>query len=126
MSKIGDLAAFQKELDDTAAKYREIVGSEMPKYYRPPQGKYSVENLKMAKELQYKTFFWSLAYVDWNKDQQPSAETAFSKLCDRVHPGAVVLLHNTSSTNGEIMDELLSKWEAMGYSFEPLEALLKS
>ena len=37
----------------------------MIKFYRPPQGKYSEENLKMAKELGYKTFFWSLAYVDW-------------------------------------------------------------
>lgn len=125
MSKISDLADFKKELCDVAEKYQELVGSEMPKYYRPPQGKYSVENLKMAQQLQYKTFFWSLAYVDWNKDSQPSTETAFSKLCGRVHPGAVVLLHNTSSTNGEIMDELLTKWEAMGYTFKPLSSLVK-
>ena len=90
-------------------------------YYRPPQGKYSTQNLKMAHELGYKTFFWSLAYVDWNTDNQPTHDEAFSKLIPRIHPGAIVLLHNTSKTNGEILDELLTKWEEMGYSFKTLE-----
>ena len=71
----------------------------------------------MAKDLGYETFFWSLAYVDWYQDQQPSHEEAFEKLLGRIHPGAIVLLHNTSSTNGEILDELLGKWEEMGYQF---------
>jgi peptidoglycan-N-acetylmuramic acid deacetylase len=95
----------------------------MPMYYRPPQGKYSVENLEMAKELGYSTFFWSLAYVDWNVDDQPTHEEAFNKLTKRVHPGAVVLLHVTSKTNGEILDELLTKWEDMGYTFGTLDEL---
>ncbi len=89
-------------------------------YYRPPQGKYSLENLQMAKDLGYYTFFWSLAYVDWNVDAQPSHDEAFKKLLTRVHPGAIVLLHNTSQTNGEILDELLTKWEEMGYTFGSL------
>ena len=123
MSKISDRAAFQKEMDDTKSLYKEITGEEMQMYYRPPQGKYSVANLQMAKELGYNTFFWSLAYVDWYQDKQPSHEEAFSKLTSRIHPGAIVLLHNTSKTNGEIMDELLTKWEEMGYTFKSLEDL---
>lgn len=124
MSSISNLASFQKEVDDTAALYQEITGQEMTKYYRPPQGKYSTENLKMAKELGYHTFFWSLAYVDWNVDSQPTKEQAFDKLLPRIHPGAIVLLHSTSKTNGEIMDELLTKCEEMGYRFAPLSELL--
>ena len=96
----------------------------MVKYYRPPQGKYSTQNLEMAKNLGYHTFFWSLAYVDWNLDAQPTHEEAFEKLMSRVHPGAVVLLHNTSSTNGEILDELLTKWEKEGYTFGTLDELI--
>lgn len=126
MSKISDTTAFQKEMDDVKALYKELTGQEMTMYYRPPQGKYSTSNLKMAKELGYSTFFWSLAYVDWNVDEQPSHEEAFKKLCTRVHPGAVVLLHNTSKTNGEILDELLTKWEAMGYRFGTLKDLKDS
>lgn len=124
MSKIADKDSFAKEISNVEEKYKEITGQEMIKYYRPPQGKYSQENLKMAKELGYHTFFWSLAYVDWNQDAQPTHEEAFEKLMGRVHPGAIVLLHNTSSTNGEILDELLSKWEEEGYTFGTLDEVI--
>lgn len=124
MSKISDKNAFEKEMNETRELFKEVTGQEMSMYYRPPQGKYSTANLEMAKELGYSTFFWSLAYVDWNVDRQPSPEEAFSKLTKRVHPGAIVLLHNTSKTNGEILDELLSKWEGMGYTFKPLSDLI--
>ena len=107
MSKISTKEAFEKELNDV----------------NPPQGKYSTSNLEMAKELGYKTFFWSLAYVDWIQDEQPTKEQAFSKLLSRINPGAVVLLHSTSSTNAAILDELLTKWEEMGYHFAPLSEL---
>lgn len=126
MSSIATKESFQKELNDNAALFRQITGQEMAKYYRPPQGKYSTVNLKMAKELGYHTFFWSLAYVDWYEDRQPSHEEAFEKLTGRIHPGAIVLLHSTSETNGEILDELLSKWENMGYTFQPLSHLIQS
>lgn len=122
MSKIGDIQSFQTELQKNEALYRNILGSEMPKLYRPPQGKFCEENLKMAQQLGYSTVFWSLAYVDWYTDDQPTPEQAFSKLLPRIHPGAVVLLHSTSSTNAEILDELLTKWEETGYSFGDLEA----
>lgn len=111
---------FESELMQVEDLYKEITGKEMTKYYRPPQGKYNVENLQMAQAKGYKTFYWSLAYVDWNVDAQPTKEEAFEKLLSRVHPGAIVLLHNTSKTNGEILDELLGKWEEMGYSFGKL------
>ena len=77
----------------------------------------------MAQKLGYKTVFWSLAYVDWNNDNQPTSEYAFSKLLPRTHNGAVVLLHSTSQTNAAILDELLTKWEAEGYRFAPITEL---
>jgi len=123
MSKISDREVFQKELADLEKLYQETVGSPMPKYYRPPQGIYSLENLKMAQEMGYKTVFWSLAYVDWNQNSQPSKAAAFQKLLPRIHNGAVVLLHSTSSTNADILDELLTKWEEMGYHFAPIQEL---
>ena len=123
MSRLSDKAAFSKELTDLEALYKETVGQELPKFYRPPQGIYSEENLKMAQELGYKTLFWSLAYVDWNNDAQPTKEAAFAKLLPRTHNGAVVLLHSTSKTNAEILGELIDKWKAMGYRFGTLEEL---
>ena len=123
MSKLTDKAAFQKELTDLEELFRSVTGKEMPKYYRPPQGIYSQKNLEMAREMGYKTVFWSLAYADWNNDSQPTKEQAFSKLLPRIHNGAVVLLHSTSKTNAEILNELLTKWEDMGYRFASLDEL---
>ena len=74
MSSIADKAAFQEELSSLESLYQETTGQEMPKYYRPPQGKFSESNLRQAKELGYRTVFWSLAYVDWYQDQQPSRQ----------------------------------------------------
>ena len=126
MSKISDYTSFEKEMKDVETLYHEITGEEMVKYYRPPQGKYSTENLKMAQELGYHTFFWSLAYADWYQDNQPTKEEAFEKLLGRIHPGAVVLLHSTSSTNATILDELITKWKEMGYEIRPLIELTEN
>ena len=123
MSKLTTKEAFSKELTDLEDLYREVTGEPMARFYRPPQGIYSEENLKMAKELGYKTVFWSLAYVDWLVDNQPTAETALSKLLPRTHPGAVVLLHSTSRTNAEILEQLIDAWKAEGYTFGTLSDL---
>ncbi len=123
MSAIATPEKFKAELQGLEEKYKSVIGEDMKKLYRPPQGKFSENNLKMAHELGYKTVFWSLAYVDWYEDKQPSHDEAFEKLCGRIHPGAVVLLHSTSKTNGEILDELLTKWEEMGYTFGDISEL---
>ena len=123
MSQITQKQNFAKELELVEGKYREITGQELEKFYRPPQGIYSEENLTMAKELGYKTVFWSLAYVDWNNDAQPTAQEALSKLLPRTHNGAVVLLHSTSQTNAAILDELLTRWKEDGYRFASIREL---
>ena len=123
MSKLSSEESFSKELKDLENLFQSITGKDLPKFYRPPQGTYSEENLQMAKELGYKTVFWSLAYVDWNNDAQPTAEYAFGKLLPRTHNGAVILLHSTSQTNAEILDELLTRWKAEGYRFAPITEL---
>ena len=123
MSRIADEATFTDELTRVEEKYRELTGQAMKKYYRPPQGVYSEENLRMAQALGYRTVFWSLAYVDWLQDDQPTAEEAFSKLLPRTHPGAIVLLHSTSATNAAILDDLLTRWEEAGYRFGSLEEI---
>ena len=123
MSGISELNAFQRELDSLAELYQQTTGRALPRFYRPPQGKYSEENLKQAQALGYTTVFWSLAYVDWYTDNQPTPQQAYDKLLPRIHDGAIVLLHSTSRTNAEILDELLSKWEQMGYRFASLEEL---
>ena len=125
MSKIKELADFRKELEQTENLYRETTGKDMPKFYRPPQGKFSVSNLQQAQMLGYTTVFWSLAYADWDNTKQPTREYALEKLNSRIHNGAIVLLHLTSKTNAEILEELIQGWKAQGYTFKPLTDLKK-
>ena len=123
MSAITEKEAFQKELEGLESLFTDITGKELPKFYRPPQGVYSEENLKMAKELGYKTVFWSLAYKDWDNDKQPTTEYAMGKLIPRTHNGAVILLHSTSQTNAQVLDDLLTEWKSRGYRFETIDKL---
>ena len=114
---------FLQELTAVEDKYTAVTGQTMAKLYRPPRGLYSEQNLQMAQAAGYHTFFWSLAYVDWYADRQPTRAQAMEKLIPRVHPGAIILLHSTSATNAAVLDELLTKWKEMGYTFAPLTAL---
>lgn len=126
INTLTDMDAFQEEMDSLRELYSQVTGEELDMYYRPPEGKCGITNLKMAQELGYTTIFWSLAYVDWDVEKQPSHKNALAKLTERIHPGAIVLLHNTSQTNGEILDELLTTWEEMGYCFKPLSSLIET
>ena len=123
MSQIPSREAFEKELQAVETLYADITGQTLPKFYRPPQGLYSGENLEMAKELGYKTVFWSLAYADWDNNDQPNPDAAVEKLTRRTHDGAVILLHSTSKTNAQILDRLIGRWKDMGYRFAPLTEL---
>ncbi|MCL2499077.1 MAG: polysaccharide deacetylase family protein [Defluviitaleaceae bacterium] len=123
MTKLGK-EAFRKELAQVEDIYRNVTGLEIPRFYRPPRGIYNEASLKMTNELGYTTVFWSLAYRDWENDNQPSRAQAFEKLIPRIHPGAIILLHNTSKTNAVILDELLTKYKDMGYRFAGLEELI--
>ncbi len=123
MDGVATQEEFLKELKDLEVKYQEITGQEISRYYRPPQGKYSENQLTWAKQEGYKTVFWSLAYVDWDEKNQPTREEAIDKLRSRIHPGSIVLLHSTSSTNAKILDEILTIWEDMGYTFGTLDEL---
>lgn len=123
MSKMSTFEDFKAQVVPNEEKYKNITGKEMKKYYRPPQGIYNTQNLQDAQNLGYTTVFWSVAYVDWERDNQPSHEKAMSTLMKRVHNGAIVLLHSTSKTNMEILDEFLTTLENEGYTFGTLDEL---
>lgn len=116
---------FEKELHALEDVLREYTGLEMAKYYRPPEGRFSEENLKYAQDMGYKTVFWSLAYADWDNAKQPAPDKAMALLDANIHNGAIVLLHPTSKTNADILDTLMTKWEKDGYRFASLDELLQ-
>ncbi len=126
MTKAHDKEEFYEELYSLEKLYNEYTGYEMAKYYRPPEGRYDEKTLKFAYELGYKTIFWSIAYADWDNNNQPSPEFAMKKLLDNIHNGAVILLHPTSATNAEILGDFIRELKAQGYRFGTLDELTSS
>ena len=125
MSKISSEEEFEKELSQIEEIYRNQTGKVMAKYFRPPEGRFSEENLIIAQKLGYKTVFWSLAYADWDNNKQMDPEKAKGLLLSRVHNGCVMLLHPTSDTNALIMDDLIKELKSRGYSFGSLDEFQK-
>lgn len=123
MANITDFEKFSKELTAVDDAYKELIGKEMPKYFRPPMGKFSELSLKYTQKLGYKTIFWSFAYVDWLNDNQPTHEYAKTKIFTRTHPGAIVLLHPNSKTNCEVLDDVITEWKKQGYTLKSLDYL---
>ncbi len=124
MASIADIDGFRGELTELEEAYKAVTGKEMKKFYRPPRGIYSENNLKQAQDMGYTTVLWSLAYEDWYENDQPTREDALNLLNKRIHPGAIVLLHSTSKTNARVLGELIDGWREKGYKFESIDKLL--
>lgn len=126
MTKTTTKEDFASELEAMERIYKDKTGYDMAKFYRPPEGKLSEQNLAWADELGYKTILWSYAYADWDNNNQMNSEKAVAKLIEGTHNGEVLLLHPTSSTNAEILERLIKEWKSMGYRFGTLDELTKS
>lgn len=123
MSRVYDFDSFKKELEEAEQIFKTATGYDMDKYYRPPEGRFSEENLKWAGEMGYTTVFWSLAYADWDNNKQMNPQKALDLLISRTHNGCVVLLHPTSHTNAEIIGIYIDKMRSEGYEFCSIEEL---
>ncbi|MFL0269770.1 delta-lactam-biosynthetic de-N-acetylase [Candidatus Clostridium radicumherbarum] len=122
-SAIKDKAKFEKEFTICEMAFEEVTGTKMPKFFRPPMGKYSELSLYYTQALGYKSIFWSFAYKDWLPDNQPSIEAARKIIMERTHNGGIFLLHAVSKTNATIMDSILKEWKAKGFEFKTLNEL---
>ncbi len=93
---------------------RNNYGYEM-QYFRCPCGEYSEAALETVKSCGYKTVFWSYAYVDWKTDSQPDPSEALEKLVRSAHSGEILLLHSVSSTNAQILGDVIDRLRAEGF-----------
>jgi len=90
-------------------------GYEM-QYFRCPCGEYSDFSLEVLHKLGYKTLFWSYAYVDWDTNNQPCADEAVEKLKNSAHGGEILLLHSVSSTNAQILGDVIDNFRQQGFT----------
>lgn len=123
MPKFTDENAFNAELLGVEEAVNSVPGCRMSKYFRPPEGTFSERSLYYTQKLGYKSVFFSLAYQDYNVDDQPDPEAAKAKLLKNTRNGMICLLHAVSKTNAGILDSLIKEWKSQGYEFKTLDDL---
>ena len=85
-------------------------------------GNHSVtQSLALLNNLNYKSVFWSFAYLDYDVENQPDPTESLQKIMDRLHPGAIYLLHAESETNTQILGDFIDQTRAQGYEFKVFE-----
>ena len=126
MTRVTSQEEFAAELHGLETLFYEKTGSVMPKYYRPPEGKFSEDNMRFAQAEGYQTIFWSFAYADWDNDHQMSPEKAEKIILENIHNGAILLLHPTSATNAAVLGQVIRTLKAEGYRFGTLDELVAS
>lgn len=113
---------IKADLDKLYAKYQEVAGegAEM-KYMRPPGGEFSERTLKLAKDLGYTNVFWSNSYVDWDGKHEGDHDWVFGQMEKQYHNGAIILLHNTSKNNADILGRFIQDAKSRGFTFKSLD-----
>jgi len=114
---------FLSELRALETLYQDTTGGKLAAYYRPPEGRFSRENLICAQKNGYKTIFWSFAYPDWDNGRQMTEAAARKIVLENLHNGEVMLLHPTSATNAAILGDIIREAKAQGYRFGTLDEL---
>ena len=118
-----NMEELTREITGCANYMYEVTGYHMDMYLRPPKGEYSERTLQLTKDLGYKTVFWSMAYLDYDVNNQPGVDYVVSHFEKYYHPGAIPLIHNVSSANAGALDNILSNLDKEGYRFGLLDEL---
>ena len=109
-----------KEAAEDLMKLHDLVkeqfGYEMT-YFRFPSGNFNEQTLAAVQSMGYKSIFWSFAYKDWLTDSQPDPASSREKIVAAACPGNIYLLHAVSSTNAQILGEIIDGVEAAGYTW---------
>lgn len=91
------------------------------KYFRFPTGKNSDDSLELVTSQGYRSIFWSIAYKDYDTANQLGEDVAFKTVTDRLHPGAVILMHIVSNDNANILAKFIDYAQSKGYTFKTLD-----
>lgn len=86
-------------------------------YFRFPKGEYTDTAIQTVNSLGYSCVFWSLAYADWDLNNQKGEQYAYEKVVSRLHPGAVILLHSVSPDNANALSRIIEEAKNQGYKF---------
>ena len=96
----------------------EVTG-EPPKYFRPPFGAYDDELLATLDELGLEAINWSNGSLDWDGvvDGYKDPNLVVEAVLDQLHPGSVILAHDTMKHTAEAVPLIIDALRAEGYEF---------
>ena len=117
------ISKLKKEVRGLEDLFEEKTGYELDKFIRPPKGEDSNRVLKVLKDMDYTSIFWSLTYMDYDVNKQPGKSYVVNHFKKYYHKGAITLTHNTSKSNAEALDDVLTFLEGKGYRFATLDEL---
>lgn len=98
---------IKQEIELVENEYKSITGKELDKFIRPPEGKFDDNSLDSLDKLGYNTIFWSLAYKDWMINDQHGKDYAYNNVINKLHNGAIILLHTVSKDNQEALSNII-------------------
>jgi len=101
-----------------------ISSQKTMQYLRPPRGIFNDRVLAVSLEEGYTSVFWSLAYKDWEVNNQKGADYAYQQIMKQLHPGSIMLIHSVSSDNAGALPRVIDDARAKGYEFESLDTLM--
>ena len=108
---------FIIELAITEDTFKNLIGTEMDKVLRFPEGTFSECAMDYANEMGYKCIFWSFAYKDWNAEWNDK-DYALDWMKTYSHNGAIYLLHGVNKANADALDEFITYMDSEGYRFD--------
>lgn len=111
------------ELNEVADTMEELTGYRMDPFFRPPMGEYSERTLKVTQDMGYSSVFWSIAYHDYDVNDQPGKEYVVEHFREYHHNGTIALLHNISESNTQALGEVIALLKEEGYRFGLLTEL---
>jgi len=113
-----------QEIKGLSDKVNEALGKNYDmKYLRPPKGEYSLHSLQLTQSLGIRTVFWSSAYVDWTDNHKGDLDYSFNAITSQFHNGSVILLHNTSQNNADVLERVIEDAKAKGFEFGSLDEI---
>ena len=112
-----DIASF---LQDKGQLFFNSTGQHMDRYFRFPNGVYSMRTLRAVHEQGFRTAFWSLSHRDWDIYTQPGQTAAFNAVINNMHNGGILLLHTISESNRDALADIIARVRFMGFEFLPL------
>ena len=91
-------------------------------WFAPPSGSFNQATVQIAAEQGLKTVLWTIDTVDWKK---PPADSIIRKISMKLEPGALILMHPTSSTR-DALAGIIATAKTKGYALGTVSETLSS